>query len=176
MPRSADVHVVNLPHKLGKEGNLLTVDILVEVIRQFRHNAQIRALAEDIVRHCSERDIICELKSVYQWVRRNIRFLSNPRKAERITAPTALLQIRQGDCVEQVALLGSLLESIGNKTRVVGIAGDRRFPDIITHVYLDVLARKRNDGMPVWIGLDTVYARRPGKRPPTVGITKYYTI
>ena len=87
-----------------------------------------------------------------------------------------MLLIRQGDCVEMVGLLAALLESIGNKTRIVGIAGVPQIPNMITHVYLDVETGKKKNQMPVYMALDPIYGRFPGDKPPSYGIVKFFRV
>jgi hypothetical protein len=126
---------------------------------------------------------------MYEFVKSNIRYVSDPSRVELATypyAPEEVLKDKAGDCDDQATLLASLVEAIGGTSRVVvnfdcshaytevlvadsdammqGIVNDvlRRYPDkkgLAVHYYSE------NDGTK-WLVLDPAGADYPGELHP----------
>lgn len=87
------------------------------------------------------------IRKVYEWIKVNVPYKSDPDDRERLTAPIHFVQRNQigGDCDDMVMLLNALLESLGIKTRIKVVAW--RKPEF-THVVSEAFNGKK------WIELD----------------------
>lgn len=149
----------------GNSGIMVSADNLVRIIKQCRTNPELRFLAEDIVQHCKNKDYKCEINSIYNWVRKNIRFTRDPYRVEMLRDPLVNIERGNGDCDDHTIILNSLLQSIGHPTRVVLVASRKKHPDIFNHVFTEV-AVDTTEGRK-WIPLDTTVSyAKVGWIPP----------
>jgi hypothetical protein len=63
--------------------------------------------AIDIVRAVPGYDELGEAEALYNWVKRNIRFVKDPVTKEKLYPPRELLKIKAGDCDDIAMLLGA---------------------------------------------------------------------
>lgn len=123
-----------------------------------RKDPSIKTLADSIVRSAPSGDFSAQNAAVFNWVKRNIKYVRDIRDVETVSTPQRTLKARTGDCDDMAVLIASLLEAIGNKTRFVALGfngGD----------YEHVVAQARMG--PHWITLDpTVSYAYPGWHPP----------
>lgn len=113
--------------------------------------ATIHALCEG---GADQYDLESEARAVYEWVRRNIRYVQDPINAEAVSPPDVILWVGAGDCDDiNGVLIPSMLGSIGIETRLVTVATDPNMPEQFTHIYAEALLSGR------WVALD---AARPG--------------
>lgn len=106
----------------------------------------IRDYAIRITQNSCEKNNLCNLKSLYYYVKNNINYLSDPKK-EYIQHPEETL-IGAGDCEDQAILLAMLAKSIGIEARIAIIPGHA-----YTQVYYPEAPRKYK-GKDGWISLD----------------------
>jgi Transglutaminase-like superfamily len=98
-----------------------------------------------------------EIRAIFDWVLRNIRFTRDPTGKELLREARTILQWGFGDCDDiNAILLPSMLESVGHNTRIVTIASHPGAPEQFTHVYAEVWIRGRG-----WVPIDA--ARRDTK-------------
>ena len=111
------------------------IQILGDLIRQHRVHPEVRQRAIAILRGAgvAPKDQLGEINALYGWVRDNIRFTYDPAYQDVFTSPVHTLRIGGGDCDCQVALLGSLLESVGHPVSIKAVGFN---PDRFSHVYL----------------------------------------
>jgi len=97
---------------------------------------------------CNSGEKVCHAKALYEFVRDNIEYVSDPQGNEYVESNYELLFTGGGDCESGTLLLGSLLESVGVDAQMVFIPG---------HAFLrikvnDAVNRYKIDGE--WIYLD----------------------
>lgn len=89
---------------------------------------------------------------IYNWVKRNIRYVQDPVGKETVRPANVILEVRAGDCDDiNGVLIPSLLGTIGITTRGVTIAAAPGSDDF-THIYAEAMLDGR------WVALD---AARP---------------
>lgn len=97
-------------------------------------------------------DELGELRAIFEWVLRNIRFTKDPDGKETLRPTATILQWGFGDCDDiNATLLPALLGTIGfprENMRLVTIASHPGAPRSFSHVYLEVLYGGQ------WIPLD----------------------
>lgn len=142
----------------GVAGIRQTLNCMVTFVKQYRKNPQIRALAESIIAEVPEKDSVGEVRAVFEWVKRNIRYTQDIRDVETLKTPDATVYSGQGDCDDKSTLVSTLLESIGYKTRFVAVGMNE--PGIFEHVYAEVILGTR------WLGMDTTELQPLGWIPP----------
>ena len=110
----------------------------------------VRSAAVTIIRQArvGARDRRGELRSVFNWAKKNIRFTDDPYNREMVSHPLHTLETRAGDCDDYVVLMGGMLKSLGRPVRIVTIRADRREPGRQSHVFLQAQAEGE------WITLD----------------------
>lgn len=147
---------------------------LIKLVKEYRRNKEIRFKAEDIVQRCPNKDYMCEIHHIYNWVKKNIRFERDPYFVEMLRSPDITLRRRNGDCDDHVILLNSLLQSIGYPTRIVLLASNRPRPDIWNHVLTEVGVQTGPEQIK-WIPLDTTVKRaKVGWLPPAYKYKRMY--
>ena len=105
------------------------------------------------------KDYLGEIKALFEWVQRNIRYTRDPHRVELLHSARRLLELRAGDCDDMTILLGSMLQSIGHPVRIVVVGPDPLRPRLFTHVYPEVRYRGR------WIALDATMPHPMGWAP-----------
>lgn len=100
-------------------------------------NWAIIMLATKIVREgAPEKHWVAEVRAIYEWFKKNIRYTKDPANVELIENPLMVLgQRRAGDC-DSVVSLAALLGAVGYITKFRTIRADPTRPDEWSHVYL----------------------------------------
>lgn len=142
----------------GVAGIRQTLNLMVSLVKQYRKNPQIRALAEQIIASVPEKDWVGEIRAVFEWVKCNIRYTQDVRDVETLKTPDATIYSEQGDCDDKSTLVATLLESIGYTTRFVAVGMNEI--GVFDHVYAEVKLGTR------WISMDTTELHPLGWTPP----------
>lgn len=123
----------------GDRGIKTTVIEAQKLIKKSLTNPDFVNFARSIVRSCSPKDYLCEGKSIFNWVKENIRYVKDPLDVELIQSPENTLKIGQEDCDGLSILLSALYQAIGHPTRLVTISQDseRQFSHIYPEVYIN---------------------------------------
>lgn len=120
----------------------------------------IRNTAIEITRGCAGRDFRCEMESIYEWVRDNIRFVRDIHGVETVATPERTLELGVADCDDSATLMSALLEAVGHPTRFVAVGF---YPGEFSHVFTETRLGDR------WIPLEaTVPGAHIGWYPPHV--------
>lgn len=113
------------------------------------------------------------IRNVFDYVKKNVPYKSDPDDRERLTAPIHFIQRNQvgGDCDDMVMLINALLESLGIKTQIKVVAWRR--PEF-THVVSEAWNGNR------WIELDATMINKSGydvkfRMPQGIPKIKYKT-
>lgn len=125
------------------------------------------SLARAVTRGCQGRDVMCELRAIYQFVVTNMRYTGDVSTVDTFSAPLRALQMGGGDCDEHMIVNAALAIANGFqcKARVTsnrGVTWD--------HIYcMAGLPKGRGEK---WVALDTTLAKhqhdfgRFGHEPP----------
>jgi hypothetical protein len=113
-------------------------------------------------REVRPRDYLGEIKAIFEWVQRNIRYTRDPHRVELLHSARRMLELRAGDCDDMTIVLGAMLQSIGHPVRIVVVGPNPRRPQLFTHVYPEVRLRGR------WIAVDAAAPHPMGWKPRAV--------
>lgn len=147
----------------GHLGTQRTVEHMKALIRVGARDFYVRQKAIDILleRRVTPKDYVGEIRALFEWVQRHVRYTKDPFQLEVLHSPRRLLELRAGDCDDMSILLGALLEAIGHPVRLVLTGPDPLRPRLFTHVYLEVFHKGR------WISLDPTMPHAMGWAPQT---------
>jgi hypothetical protein len=134
----------------GYPGTKRTVTHIKALIREGAKDFYVRQRAIDILLEgrVKPKDYLGEIKALFEWVQRNLRYTKDPFRVEVLHSARRMLELRAGDCDDMAILLGAMLEAIGHPVRLALVGPDPLRPRLFTHVYLEVHHRGR------WIPLD----------------------
>lgn len=132
-----------------------TVTMINNIIEEQKIKPEIRAKALKLIQGIPEDDQMGEIKRLFEYVRKNIRFTRDVQGIETLQYPENTMKWGGGDCDCKVILLGSLLSAIGHKIRysIYKITNPVKFD----HINLQVFLRKRNK----WLTLDPTKKSKP---------------
>ena len=149
------VERVNLP--TGTAGTDATIDVMARAACGIygAGSAIVRNRAIQILRDAGikERDKRSEVSAIHAFVKKHLRYVSDPLWYEFVTFPETLLADRaDGDCDDHAVLESALLGAIGIPTRFVTYGFNGNPP---SHVALHALVGKK------WIPLDPIVKDKP---------------
>lgn len=165
---------MSFPLASGDAGISQTIDLIRRLVdvgekTPIVNETAIRALSEG---NAEQYNDMAAARAVYDWVRRNIRYVPDPVSKETVRPADVILRVSAGDCDDiNGVLIPSLLGTIGIPTRLVTVAADPSMPDQFTHVYCEALIDNR------WIALDSARVGAAfGLAPETVYRRQYWTL
>ena len=137
----------------GNAGALYTVATMRAMIDAAKLDPFILNFARRLIFLEVQKDQRAEVDAIFEWVQKSIRYTQDPVGVETVAIPHRTIDARCGDCDDQTALLGALLEAVGYPTRIVLAAytQDRDFE----HVYLQVLYAGE------WVDADPIMHDKP---------------
>jgi transglutaminase-like putative cysteine protease len=161
-PAFPRIFLLNVPK--GKDGTLATARIIAQMIRDGAKDFYVRQRAIQIFRvyRVPAKDRFGEICSLFDWVRRNVRYTRDIFRVELLHTPRRMLELRAGDCDDMTILLGSMLLSTGHPVRLVLVGFRPHRPHLYSHIYPEVLVRGR------WLALDATMPRPIGWAPPAL--------
>jgi len=145
-----------MPMKLREKVDLKTdqerVDYLANLVEEGSEDPVIREFTVKLLRAsgCKSYDYECEVKTIFGWVRDNIRYVRHVLCRDAYTTARRVLELRSGDCDNSSVLLNSMLASVGFPVgfRLVSSRPDRPFHHIYSLVGLPPSRPTR------WVPLD----------------------
>lgn len=146
------------PLLAGDDGTAQTVRRIREYVHQGKNDPRINHFVGRLLRGAgvASYDRPKEVRTIFEWVLRNIRFMQDPTDAECLRPAITTLEWGFGDCDDiNAILLPTLLKTAGHRARLVTIASHPGAPEQFTHVYCEANVDGR------WIPLD---AARSGTR------------
>jgi hypothetical protein len=154
------------PLLAGDDGTAQTVRAIRALVEQGKKDPRVNRTTGGILRaaRVAPYDDAAEVRAIFSWVLRNIRFTKDPEGKECLRPAATTLQWGFGDCDDiNAILLPSMLGSVGYRTRVVTIASHPGAPEQFSHVYCEVHLAGR------WIPLDaarkgTSFGSAPARR------------
>ena len=131
----------------GLPGVEQTLATMAALIRRDSNDLLVRNKALEITDGCAGHDFDCEIEALYSYCRDEITYRRDPVEQERVQdARRTIWTFGTGDCDDKVVCLGSLLGTLGHRSRLK-VHGTKR--GNYSHVYLEV---QRRDGS--WLPLD----------------------
>jgi hypothetical protein len=121
----------------GDAGIEQTVQVMRQLVDEALADPDFVNQAVSIVSSAPAHDEIAEIKAIYSWVARNIRFVKDPVTKEKLYPPQQLLQIGAGDCDDISMLTAALLMAVGYPARLVTVAAQSDAPTEFSHVYAE---------------------------------------
>jgi hypothetical protein len=124
----------------GDRGTEFTIAKIRELVHAGMTDQLINRQAMAIVHAAGVQpfDFVGEIRAIFDWVRRNIRFFKDIDGVETLRTAREVLTIRGGDCDDNTVLLSSLLLTIGHGVRLVTISSDAEAPGVFSHIYCEV--------------------------------------
>jgi len=118
---------------------------IANLVIKYSVHPQIRALALELTKNCPSYDQLCEIKRIFDWVKKYIRYIEDVAFIESYHSPVRILELGQGDCDDFTILTDALLTSIGFITgaKIVAKRKDIEFH----HIYPVVLYPKKCKSM-----------------------------
>jgi transglutaminase-like putative cysteine protease len=154
--------IVRVQIPRGSRGALATARLIARLIQEGAKDFYVRQKAINIFRACGVRakDRLGEVRALFEWVRRNIRYTRDIFQVELLHTARRMLELRAGDCDDMTILLGAMLVSTGHPVRLAlaGFRPDR--PHSYSHVYPETLVRGH------WLAVDATMNRPIGWAPP----------
>jgi len=134
----------------GYAGTKRTVAHMKALIRAGAKDFYVRQKAIDVLleKGVRAKDYLGEIKALFEWVQRNVRYTKDPSRVEVLHSARRMLELRAGDCDDMAILLGALLEAVGHPVRLVLTGRDPSRPRLFTHVYVEAYHKGR------WVPLD----------------------
>src|SRR5262245_53696500 len=93
-----DIQLKTIPR--GYAGTLATVEHVIDLITRGAKDFYVRQTAIAILRRRDVRpkDYLGEIKALFEWVQRNVRYTRDPFRVEVLHSPRRMLAVRAGDC------------------------------------------------------------------------------
>lgn len=127
----------------GFQSGVEVSHFISKIAHAFKSNPIIRNLSIKIVNSAPSHDHLTEYKLLYEWVRDNIRYISDINTVETLQIPTvtipekfSMLGVGAGDCDDHVILLATMLLSIGAKDIYARIVSYKPTDKEWKHIYL----------------------------------------
>ena len=143
----------------GRAGIKKTLSIMADLVNRSKKTPRIREFTRDLVQHLNQKDIYGEVKTVFKFVRDNIRYIKDIRDIETLHTPEKILEQKAGDCDDKSMLVAAMLESIGYECRFVAVGWST---NKLSHVFTQVKLRGK------WITLETTEPWSMGKTSPGI--------
>lgn len=122
-----------------------------KLVRQGRTDPTVIWAAQQLARKVGRKDYTGQARKIFNFVRRHIHYVRDPKGVELLRSPFQTLRYRAGDCDDQAILFSALAEAIGFDTRLKTIKANIAHPDEFSHVYSQVLIPNRG-----WMSADTI--------------------
>jgi transglutaminase-like putative cysteine protease len=153
-------------HRIAKgyPGTLRTVEHMKTLIRAGAKDFYVRQKAIDILleRNVKAKDYLGEIKALFEWVQKNVRYTKDPFRVEVLHSPRRMIELAAGDCDDMAILLGAMLRAIGHPVRLVLTGPNPLRPHLFTHVYIEANQKGH------WIPLDATMSYPMGWAPRTL--------
>lgn len=114
-----------------------TLRLMREAINAGKTDPVVMNAAVAVVYMTPEKDQYRGAVALYEYVRDHIKYISDVYGVETLASPRITLARMVGDCDDQTALLGAMLESVGFPTRLIMTAYQS---EEFEHVYLETFA------------------------------------
>lgn len=150
-----------------------SVDVIKNLIKEGRKDYIIRRVAEKIIQYIPPKDYDREVKAVFNFVTRRLRYTKDINQVETVHRARDLLRWHRkaADCDDFVILTGSLMEALGHPVRLIIIGNNYSNKEDFSHIYLQVNVKNK------WISLDgSVPGAAVGWEAPKFATKKVITL
>jgi transglutaminase-like putative cysteine protease len=156
------IEVMRVPK--GSRGTLVTARIIARLIRDGAKDFYVRQKAIEIFRKYNVRpkDRVGEVRALFDWVRRNIRYTRDVFRTELLHSARRMLELRAGDCDDMSILLGAMLVSTGHPVRLILTGFRPNKPHGYSHIYPEVNIKGK------WIPIDATLDHPMGFAVPAL--------
>lgn len=144
----------------GRAGAFETLQVMRQLVNAGKVNPRMRQAATNIVHFCPAKDELHEVRTLFEFVRDQVRYVKDINGVETLSTPEITLAGRVGDCDDKTVLLCTLLECVGYPTRFV-MTGYYT-PGDFEHVYCQAFVPAIGD----WLDLDATEPQPMGYMPP----------
>jgi transglutaminase-like putative cysteine protease len=145
----------------GHAGTRKTVEYIIRLIKEGAKDFCVRQTAIDILiqNGVQPKDYLREIKTLFDWVKSNIRYTRDIHRVELLHTARRMLELRAGDCDDMTILLAAMLKAIGHPVRLALVGFNPRRKALFTHIYLEAFCKG------VWIPLDATMNKPMGWAP-----------
>jgi transglutaminase-like putative cysteine protease len=160
--RVPKVYLGQIPR--GYAGTRRTVGYIISLIKGGAKDFCVRQTAIDILiqNAVPPKDYFAEIKTLFEWVRSNIRYTRDIHRVELLHSARRMLELRAGDCDDMTILLSAMLKAVGHPVRIVLVGFNPKKQMLFTHIYLEAFCKGW------WIPLDPTMNHTMGWSPPAV--------
>lgn len=144
----------------GAAGVRATLQIMRDLVREYKTNVQIRDFAARLVQNLPQKDWAGQVEKLHAFVRDGVRYVRDVDGVETVQTPLVTLQVRYGDCDDKATLLATMLKSIGHPAQFVAVGF--REPGRFSHVLVETRIKDR------WIPLETTMPVNVGWLPKKI--------
>jgi len=145
----------------GDAGAEQSIDDMRGIVDKALKSPQVYVLARQIVQHVPAYDEDGELRALYDWVLRNIRFVKGVIGKQSLQTVDATLAMQTGQCTDLSTLMAALAMSIGYPVHFMAAATDPAAPDQFSHIYPEAQLRGE------WIPMDAARENAAFGVPPS---------
>ena len=119
--------------------NAQSLSILQRLAEEYSLHPRIRKITSSLIKGCPERDLLCYVRAITRFVKRNVKYVNDPPGKEVFQSPLKTLEYGMGDCDDFAVLTASLLLSAGipAKVKIKPVAENKG------HVVVEVLIGNR---------------------------------
>ncbi len=145
------------------------VEVIKQLIEEGKKDMVIRTLAEKLTQYIKPKDYMREVKAIYNFVTRRLRYTKDIHRVETVHRARDLLKRHRkaADCDDFVILTGALLQAIGHPVRIVIIGNNYKDKNDYSHIYLQTRVKDK------WVALDgSVPGARVGWEAPKYATKK----
>jgi transglutaminase-like putative cysteine protease len=159
-PRKPRIYIGRIPK--GYAGTRTTCDYIIQLIKEGAKDFWVRQHAIDILieNGVRSKDYLAEIKTLFEWVKRNIRYTRDIHRVELLHSARRMLELQAGDCDDMTILLASMIKSIGHPVRLVLVGFNPLKKKLFSHIYLEAFCKG------LWIPMDATMNRPMGWAPP----------
>lgn len=145
-----DMKVYDVKLSNSNRATYESVEVIKKLIDEGKKDLVIRTLAEKITQYIPQKDYKREVKAIYNFVVRRLRYTKDIHRVETVHRARELLRRHKkaADCDDFVILTGSLLQAIGHPVRIVIIGNNYKDKEDYSHIYIQVNVDNK------WIALD----------------------
>lgn len=141
----------------GASGTDATLRTIGRLVTESQNRPVVRIVALSILERANvdTRDLYQVMRALWEWTRRTIRYIRDPRDVETVQSPEITLHLKAGDCDDHAALMAAFAVNLGIPTGFVTIGLNA---DTQSHIYPEFFVNGR------WIAGDTTSGQGFGYR------------
>lgn len=151
---------LNLPLADNATGIRETLKHMRTLVDMGKNDPGLRHFANGLVARVPAKDWLGQMRVVFNWVRKNIRYTLDTNDTEVIQRADVTLRVRYGDCDDFCILIATLLEHLGYSTAFCALGFEQ------VGLYSHVIVLAEIPGETPLVSLDATEASPMGWFPP----------